>query len=107
MQKRALLPPDSISNDVTHLDARILDILSGKVTVHGPIRVKFWLGDKGNRVHYRASFYVLPRSYGVVVLTSKSRAWAWWAGRASFWVGPELAYLMRTTAIEKAASARC
>src|SRR3954452_12160141 len=29
-------------------------------------------------------------------LTSEPRAWARWAGSASFWVGPGRAYLMRT-----------
>jgi hypothetical protein len=62
--KARLVAPDGISDDVTHLDARTLDILGGTVTVHGPIWVKFWLRDKGNRIRYKAPFYVLPRSYG-------------------------------------------
>jgi hypothetical protein len=62
--KARLVAPDGISDDVTHLNARILDILGGIVTVHGPIWVKFWLGDEGNRIRYKAPFYVLPRSYG-------------------------------------------
>jgi hypothetical protein len=62
--KARLVAPDGISDDVTHLDSRTLDTLVGTVTVHGPIWVKFWLGDKGNRIRYKAPFYVLPRSYG-------------------------------------------
>ena len=62
--KARLVAPDGISDDVTHLNARTLDILGGTVTVHGPIWVKFWLGDEGNRIRYKAPFYVLPRSYG-------------------------------------------
>ena len=62
--KACLVAPDGISDDVTHLKARILNIPGGTVTVHGPIRVKFWLGDEGNRIRYDAPFYVLPRSYG-------------------------------------------
>ena len=62
--KARLVAPDGISDDVTHLDARTLGILGGTVTVHGPIWVKFWLRDEGNRVRYKAPFYVLPRGYG-------------------------------------------
>lgn len=61
--KARLVAPDGIGDDVVHLRPRTLNILGGKVTVHGPIRVKFWLGEKGNRIQYEAPFYVLPRSY--------------------------------------------
>jgi len=60
--KARLVAPDGIGDDVTHLKARTLDIPGGTVTVHGPIRVTFWLGDEGNRMRYNAPFYVLPRS---------------------------------------------
>jgi hypothetical protein len=59
-----LIAPDSISNDVTHLNTRTLGILGGTITVHGPIWVKFWLGDEGNSIRYKAPFYVLPPGYG-------------------------------------------
>jgi hypothetical protein len=62
--KARLIAPNGISDDVTHLNARTLGIPSGTVTVHGPIWVKFWLGDEGNRIRYKAPFYVLPRGYG-------------------------------------------
>jgi hypothetical protein len=63
--KARLVAPDGINDDVTHLNARTLGIFGGgTVTVHGPIWVKFWLGDEGNRIRYKAPFYVLPRSYG-------------------------------------------
>ena len=61
--KARLVAPDGISDDVTHLGSRTLDILGGTVTVHGPIWVQFWLGDEGNRIRYKAPFYVLPRGY--------------------------------------------
>ena len=54
--KARLVAPDGISNDVTHIDARTLDILGGTVTVHGPIWVKLWLGDGGNRIWYKAPY---------------------------------------------------
>jgi hypothetical protein len=63
-EKARLVAPDSISDDVTHLSARTLDILGGTVTVHGPIWVKLGLGDEGNRIQYKTPVYVLPRSYG-------------------------------------------
>ena len=62
--KACLVAPDGISDDVTHLKARVLNILGSTVTVHGPIWVKFWLEDEGNRIRCEAPFYVLPRSYG-------------------------------------------
>jgi hypothetical protein len=62
--KARLVAPDGISDDFAHLKSRTLNTLGGEVTVHGPIWVEFWLGDRGNRVRYKAPFYVLPRSYG-------------------------------------------
>jgi hypothetical protein len=62
--KARLVAPDGISDDFSKVGTRTLDILGGKVTVHGPIWVKFCLRSQHSRKRYKAPFYVLPSSYG-------------------------------------------
>ena len=61
--KARLVAPDGPAGDFCHLGERIMGTAGGDVTVHGPIRVKFWLWNEGCRRRYETPFYVLPRSY--------------------------------------------